>query len=101
MENDLKAVIAAHKYSQNNRPELEKDKKCGCFYCLEVFVPTEISEWLDDTKGTALCPYCGIDSVIGEYSGYPVTEEFLKSMNEYWFSETENKNYINMNSGKL
>ena len=24
----------AHKYSNNHKPELEKDKVCGCFYCL-------------------------------------------------------------------
>ena len=34
---------------------------------------------------TALCPYCVIDAVIGEGAGYPLTEEFLKKMNAYWF----------------
>lgn len=30
-------------------------------------------------------PYCGIDSVIGEHSGYPITREFLEQMRQYWF----------------
>ncbi|OWK39493.1 hypothetical protein FRUB_06056 [Fimbriiglobus ruber] len=34
---------------------------------------------------TALCPKCGIDSVIGTGSGYPVTAEFLEQMYEKWF----------------
>jgi hypothetical protein len=35
---------------------------------------------------TALCPKCGIDSVLGSNSGYPVTEiGFLKEMKSYWF----------------
>lgn len=25
----------------------------------------EESEWVEDTSGTAICPYCGIDSIIG------------------------------------
>ena len=25
-----------------------------------------------------MCPYCGIDSVIGESSGYPITREFME-----------------------
>lgn len=85
-----KDIIAAHKFSSNHKPELEKDTKCGCFYCGRVFEPKMITEWLNDEngdpRGTALCPYCGIDSVIGESSGYPITEEFLDEMYEYWFT---------------
>lgn len=77
--------IEAHKFSINNREELQKDKKCGCFYCLKIFDPKEIVFWIEDTSGTAVCPYCGIDSVIGEYSGCPITKEFLTKMQKYWF----------------
>lgn len=80
----------AHKYCSNNKPELEKDKICGCFYCMQIFSPFEIDDWIvEDTRidyrGTALCPYCGIDSVIGESSGYPITKEFFKEMHRIWF----------------
>lgn len=78
--------INAHLFSSHHREILEQDSKCGCFYCLEIFHPSEIKEWLDCDKGhTALCPYCGTDSVIGESSGYPITKEFLKKMKNYWF----------------
>ena len=76
----------AHKFCNNNKNQLQQDKKCGCFYCCKIFQPQEIDEWIDSSSDTALCPYCGIDSVIGESSGYPITEEFLKKMNAYWFS---------------
>lgn len=79
------SIIKAHKFSSDHRAELEKDRLCGCFYCLKIFSPKEISDWLPDKKGTAQCPYCHIDSVIGESSGYPITEEFLKKMKNYWF----------------
>ena len=79
-------IIRAHNFCSNHKKQLQKDKRCGCFYCMEVFDPKEIRTWLKETSGeTAICPYCGIDSIIGESSGYPVTIEFLKAMNEYWF----------------
>ncbi len=81
--------ISAHYYSSNHRPELEKDPVCGCFYCLRIYSPLKIEEWLDaengDPRGTALCPYCGIDSVIGASSGYPIEKDFLAKMKDYWF----------------
>ena len=76
--------IAAHKFSSHHRALLERDSRCGCFYCVRIFSPSEIVDWLEE-EGTAQCPYCGIDSVIGESCGYPITEEFLRSMHDYWF----------------
>ena len=76
--------ITAHEYSMFNRRLLEHDKRCGCFHCLKVFDTKEL-EWVDFDL-TALCPYCGIDAVIGESAGYPLTEEFLEKMRDYWFS---------------
>ena len=76
--------ITAHEYCMFNRRLLEHDKRCGCFHCLKVFDTKEL-EWVDFGL-TALCPYCGIDAVIGERAGYPLTEEFLKKMRDYWFS---------------
>lgn len=82
--------IEAHYYSSNNKPALLKDKKCGCFYCLEIFTTDKIEEYLEfdntcDIKGTAICPFCGIDSILPESSGYPLTKEFLAKMKKYWF----------------
>lgn len=77
--------IEAHKFSINHKRELKNDVKCGCFYCLEIFNPKEITNWIADTSGTAICPYCGVDSIIGAYTGYPITTEFLEQMRQYWF----------------
>ena len=86
----MEDYIKAHRFSNNHMEELKKDNLCGCFYCLEVFSPSEIKEWIIadndcDRYGTAICPYCDIDSVIGESSGFPITKEFLSKMNKYWF----------------
>ncbi|HOF34112.1 MAG TPA: cytoplasmic protein [Spirochaetota bacterium] len=80
-----KDIITAHYYSSNHKNIILNDKICGCFYCLKTFSPSQIIDWIEDTEGTALCPYCGIDSVIGESSGYPITHKFLDKMNKYWF----------------
>ncbi|MEF2717355.1 MAG: cytoplasmic protein [Oscillospiraceae bacterium] len=77
--------IKAHDFSIGHRKRLLQDRKCGCFYCLKIFAPKEISSWIEDVGGTAICPYCGIDSVIGKHSGYPITREFLEQMRQYWF----------------
>ena len=77
--------IDAHKFSANHREQLLKDQICGCFYCMRIFPSTEITQWVADPGGTAVCPYCGVDSVIGESSGYPITEEFLAKMYKHWF----------------
>ncbi len=82
MSIDLKK---AHDKSSYHRKDLEQSAECGCFYCLNVFSPAEIREWIDRDE-TALCPKCGIDSVIGDFSGLPVTKDFLEQMKEVWFS---------------
>jgi len=70
----MQDYIEAHAFSSNHRKELLKDYKCGCFSCLATFHPKEIVEWIDENNNTAICPYCGIDSIIGGYSGHPITK---------------------------
>lgn len=81
----LYAAKAAHKKSIYHRDSLRNSNKCGCFYCLDIFDYKNILYWTDDGD-TALCPTCDIVSVIGDDSGYPVTEEFLSAMQQIWFS---------------
>ncbi|MFC4128240.1 cytoplasmic protein [Nocardia rhizosphaerae] len=82
------ALRAAHRYSARHRFEIEASSRCGCFHCRTTFPPSAIQDWTDTQRGrgeTALCPICGIDSVIGDSSGYPLTAEFLTGMHDYWF----------------
>ena len=74
----------AHICSSYNREQLCKSKLCGCFYCLEIFDPKLIVDWCDDSQ-TAICPYCGIDSVIYDSKTYTVSRDFLEQMKNYWF----------------
>lgn len=82
---EQEAVEKAHALSVRNRAALSRSDVCGCFYCLAILTPDAITEWtaFDDS---ALCPKCGIDSVLAQDSGYPITAAFLACMHERWFT---------------
>lgn len=79
-----KEILDAHTHCANNKDEINQSKKCGCFYCFNIYSATEVKEWIESGK-TATCPMCGIDSVIGDASGSELTKDFLQSMHKYWF----------------
>lgn len=76
-------VIAAHDKCHDNMEELAESTEVGCFGCLRIYDPSEVEEYTGNND--AICPYCRIDSVIGDASGYPITDEFLKQMHRQWF----------------
>lgn len=82
MNVDLAYVHRQH--SALHRDEILRSATCGCFYCLRVFDPQQIREWCDGAQ-TAICPYCGIDAVIGAASGYPITTRSLGAMRQRFF----------------
>lgn len=75
---------AAHKYSSYHREAVLVSDTVGCFYCLCVSEPKSIVEWIDGGE-TALCPRCGIDSLIPSATGLLATPGFLEDMSERWF----------------
>lgn len=81
-------IIQAHKHSIRHRNEILASEQCGCFFCSSIFKPAAIDQWVDTQDGigqTAMCPNCGIDSVMGSQSGYPITLPFLAAMHRHWF----------------
>ena len=75
----------SHKFCQSNEKNIEKSQKCGCFFCGRIFDKILIVEWIEDTKGkTALCPFCGIDSILPD-SKVEISKKFLKDMHRVWF----------------
>jgi hypothetical protein len=78
----------AHRVSVRNRDTIRASASCGCFHCLGTFAPNAVRDWIteDDGGQTARCPLCGIDSVLGSASGFPLTREFLERMRRTYFS---------------
>ena len=95
--NDL---LTAQTHAVDNRGEIDGSRVCGCYCCMAIFEPQDIVAWsgldaadFDDpaalaSSGTALCPRCGSESVIGDASGYTIDGRFLGRMNEAWFQKT-------------
>ena len=75
-----------HSFAYHNRYNItmpRQNKKCGCFHCLATFPASEVTEWIDMTE-TAICPKCGVDSVL---PGGRWTPKVLKEMQQYWFND--------------
>ena len=77
-----------HRQSSRHRSEVELAQRCACFYCQQFFTPGAITEWVDSNEDTALCPFCGIDSVIPESVGQQISQETLAAMHSYWFERS-------------
>jgi hypothetical protein len=70
--------------SVHNKSCIEDSEYVGCYHCLAVYSSQEVKEYTDDD--TALCPYCGVDSLLGNKSDFPVgNPDFLQHMNWYGF----------------
>ena len=71
---------SALKHASNHRAELDQSAHCGCFSCFRRFVTADIRAWIDKNQ-TALCPRCGIDTVIGAAAGFTLDDRFLRNLN--------------------
>lgn len=79
-------IKLASKLSFNNYNRLLDSKICGCYFCLSIYSPKEVFEFSGGTDTSALCAYCGIDSILPENPEIELTKENLKQLQEYWFS---------------
>jgi hypothetical protein len=82
-----------HNQSMFNRKKiLPTGQACACFCCEERFDSSAIKEWTDRQR-TALCPNCGIDSVLAETSEIKLTHELITAMNFRWFGSLNEKEF--------
>jgi hypothetical protein len=80
-------IREAHRFSSGHREAIAASDLCGCFHCLATFEPSEIRRWLE-SEDAALCPRCGIDSVLPDTAGFPISPEFLAQMQFHWFESS-------------
>jgi hypothetical protein len=74
----------AHAHASQHRAEVLASARCACFFCFRTFSTGEIKSWVDANQ-TALCPHCGIDSVLGDVSGQ-IGDSFLRRMHQQYFA---------------
>lgn len=73
-----------HSHTALHREEIENSSLCWCISCERNFPPSEIDEWIDNDE-TAICPYCYIDAVVGDASGFELTPQLIHRLNKIWF----------------
>lgn len=95
MKNNLTAI---KKHIKNNEIEILGSQKAGCFFCGHEYSARKINDWANSRKGmSAICPVCGVASVIGDASGLPTDSAFLKETGKQLFlsfSKGEHKRII-------
>jgi hypothetical protein len=69
-----------------HRKPLLASEVAVCYYCFSEFSPRTIKEWCDgDAQDqTAICPHCGVDSVVG-FDG-PVDKAWVKMAHDRGFN---------------
>ena len=77
-------IKGAIDFATSNREMLEKSSKAGCYYCMKIYDASEVTDFLEQEE-TALCPKCGIDSVLPSSSPYELTAENLSKLYRFWF----------------
>ena len=84
----IDALKAVYSHSIRNEESILKSDFCGCFHCISIFPVADVksSAMMVEKDGckTAICPICGIDSVLGDAS-VEISAEILEMMNEYYF----------------
>jgi hypothetical protein len=85
---DSGVCVATHKHASRHRAEIEASSRCGCFFCFRTFHHNDIKAWIDSNQ-TALCPRCGVDSVLG--SNHRLDDAFLRGMHSHFFSSHKKK----------
>ena len=78
---------SARVHASKHRAEIQASERCACYFCFRTFPHTEIKVWIDANQ-TALCPRCGIDSVLGNASNHRLDDKFLRQMHARFFSST-------------
>ncbi len=82
--------VAAHQHAMRHRAEIEASARCACFFCFRTFRSADIKSWIDANQ-TALCPSCGVDSVLGSASNHRLDDSFLRGMHTHVFAPSKKK----------
>lgn len=86
---DEREMKRLHKLSSKHVAAVKRSEKIGCYFCTRTFEASEIEEWVD--KGaTAICPNCGIDSILPDATA-PIDTDTLSKMMAFWFGRVAGK----------
>lgn len=77
-----KALSIIHQHSLKNKFEVINSNKCACFHCFRVYDSDDVDTFLQENDGqeTAICPFCITDTIIGDASGFNLTDEMIDAL---------------------
>ena len=87
---ERKAVLEGYKsHCANNEIEIIRSKRCGCYFCKKSYSARKVKDWEQGENGraSAICPECGMCTVIGDASGVPLSKELLEEMNKAFYGK--------------
>lgn len=74
-----------------NRESISKSSTCVCYHCLCRFSANAVDNWIEDIKDdTAICPACGIDSVLGDATGLDLSDAVILQVSKKSFGVGDN-----------
>jgi len=76
--------LGVHHFCNDNKLGVQESQRCGCFCCCRIFPARDVTEYVG-TAPRAVCPLCGIDSVLPG-AWIELTTELLVEMEQKWFS---------------
>jgi hypothetical protein len=86
---DLEKV---YKACSENENAIKHSKECGCFHCITFFAPDKITQWRNGQPEdasepvlTAICPNCGMESVLPDSLYFNLDQKLLKEMHQKFF----------------
>ncbi len=91
MRHSSSTLEALARLSSRTRDAVQGGRACGCFHCLRTFEARDVKEWAPEVEGesAAICPHCGVDSVLPARDGHAVDRTMLEAMQAYWFARAE------------
>jgi len=80
MELTKEQIEGLHAFTSHNKEIMKRSGIYLCSYCQKGGLSKNIENWADDGE-TALCPDCGVDSLIPAMIPHDIT----KQLKEHWF----------------
>lgn len=84
-------LMQLHLQTIGNADRVKRAGQCGCFHCMNRFPAAEVQRFLPEKDGgsTALCPRCGVDSVLSDQDTAALTDELIAEMNRRFFASND------------
>ncbi|MDE5882080.1 MAG: hypothetical protein K2H60_10150 [Muribaculaceae bacterium] len=79
-------VKDAYLHTIHNREEINASNMVYCASCRTFAHPSEVTEFVDEGK-TGICPYCGINALVGNACELKLSDNVLNELHHMYFTD--------------